>query len=49
MESTNTFETFLWFLAGFISSGMIAFLVLGWLKGNQWQREMKMRRRQSHR
>lgn len=49
MESTNTFETFLWFLAGFISSGMIAFLVLGWMKGHQWQRELRTRKRHPHR
>ncbi|MBZ0098729.1 MAG: hypothetical protein K8F30_06575 [Taibaiella sp.] len=47
MESTNTLETFLWLLAGLIGSGMIAFLTLGWFKGNQWQREMKMRKHRS--
>jgi len=41
MESTNTLETFLWLLAGLIGSGMIAFLTLGWFKGNQWQREIE--------
>lgn len=49
MESTTSFETFLWLLTGFIGSGMAAFLIIGWLKGNQWQREIKMRKRQSHR
>jgi|GEM_PF-2422901 len=49
MESTNTLETFLWFLAGLITSGMIAVLMVGWMKGNNWQREMKARKRQAHR
>lgn len=49
MESTNTLETILWLLTGFIGSCMAAFLIIGWVKGNHWQREMKMRKRQSHR
>jgi len=49
MESTNTLETFLWFFAALAVSGMIAVLTLGWFKGNNWQKEMKMKKRQSHR
>lgn len=49
MESTNTLETILWFFAGIIASGMIAVLTLGWMKGNNWQREMKAKKRQAHR
>lgn len=49
MESTNTLETFLWFFAGLIACGMIAVLMLGWMKGNNWQREMKAKKRHAHR
>lgn len=48
MENTNSFETFLWFVVGFIGSGMAALLIIGWLKGMHWQREMKTKRRHSH-
>ncbi|MCB0699094.1 MAG: hypothetical protein H6551_04575 [Chitinophagales bacterium] len=46
MEDTNTLETLLWLLVALIGSGMTAVLVVGWLKGANWQREMKMKRRQ---
>lgn len=50
MESTtNTSEILLWLVAALIGGGMLFVLTLGWLKGNQWQREMKMRKRHSHR
>ena len=49
MENTNTLEMLLWLVVAIITSGMIAILALGWLKGNNWQREMKMKKRHSHR
>lgn len=49
MESTNTSEIILWFVAGLIACSMIFVLTLGWMKGNQWQREIKARKRQADR
>lgn len=45
MDTTNTLDIVLWLVTGFIASGMIAFLAKGWIKGHNWQREMKMKRR----
>lgn len=49
MENTNTSDIILWFIAGLTCIGMIAVLTKGWLKGNQWQREMKVRKKQTQR
>lgn len=49
MENTNISEIILWLLTGLIACAMIAVLSMGWLKGFFWQREMKMRKRHSHR
>ncbi len=48
MESTNLFEAFLWILVALIGSGMITVLFIGWMKGAQWQREMKAKRKHIH-
>ena len=49
MENTHTIDAILWFTAGIITSGMIAFLLHGWWKGNYWDREMKLKKRQTQR
>lgn len=49
MESTNTSETLLWLLTAMIAAGMVSVLVIGWLKGMHWQKELKLRRRQPDR
>ncbi len=46
MESSSSSEIFLWLIAALIGTVMIAVLALGWMKGNQWQREDKAKRRQ---
>lgn len=48
MEHKTTLDAFLWCLVGLIGSGMAAFLILGWLKGLFWEKEMRMRRRHTH-
>lgn len=45
----NILETILWLVAGLIATGMIFVLTIGWMKGNKWQREMKMRKQQAER
>lgn len=47
MESSNSFEIFLWLIAALLGMVMVAVLIIGWLKGNQWQREGKMKNRQT--
>ncbi|MEZ5015778.1 MAG: hypothetical protein R2800_01895 [Flavipsychrobacter sp.] len=47
MEDSITIDNMLWFLVGFLASGMAALLVFGWLKGQHFNREedLKMKRR----
>jgi hypothetical protein len=45
METTTTLDVLLWSVIGFTGSSMTAFLILGWLKGMYWQRELKLKRR----
>lgn len=45
MELTIILDPFLWSLTGFVGSAMIALLTYGWLKGNQRERELKLKRR----
>lgn len=42
MESSNTL---LWFIVILVSTGMAGFLFLGWLKGAQWDREWKLKKK----
>lgn len=49
MENTNTFEMFLWLITAMILGLIVAVLTKGYLKGQQWQREMKLKKRHSHR
>jgi hypothetical protein len=49
MEQTTTIEPLLWSIIGFAGSGVATFLLLGWLKGMHWEREMKMKRRHNYR
>lgn len=49
MESTDTFETILWLIAGVICIAMVFVLAVGWMKGNRWQKEIKMRKQQAER
>jgi uncharacterized membrane protein len=43
MHTNFTIDTFLWCLVVLIGFGMLAFLILGLLKGLYWEREVKMR------
>lgn len=45
----NILETILWLVAGLIATGMVFVLTIGWMKGNKWQREVKMRKQQAER
>ena len=45
----NTLEIILWSATALIASGMIFVLTIGWMKGNKWQRELKMRKQQADR
>lgn len=49
MESAIIFETLLWLLVGIVATGMSVVLVIGWLKGVQWQKEMQLKKRQTQR
>lgn len=49
MEYTGTLDTFLWAVVGLAASLMTAFLILGWLKGLFWEKEMRFKRRHTHR
>lgn len=37
----NLPETISWTIAAIVGTGMVGVLILGWLKGNNWQRELK--------
>ncbi len=45
MEHTQTTDTLLWCLTGFIVSIMATFLILGWLKGLHWEKERELKKR----
>jgi hypothetical protein len=45
MDQTTTLDGLLWSIIGFAGSSMTAFLILGWLKGMYWDRELKLKRR----
>lgn len=49
MHSNITIESVLWFLVAVVGSGMLAFLIKGWIIGLNREREMRMRKRQTHR
>jgi uncharacterized membrane protein len=45
MQSSNSFETMLWGIAGLVSVSMVIVLTLGWFKGVFWEQEYKTRKR----
>lgn len=49
MILTITQDSFLWALVSMAAIAVIAFLVIGWLKGLFWEKEMRMRRKHTHR
>lgn len=49
MILTITQDSFLWALVSVAAIAVIAFLVIGWLKGLFWEKEMRMRRKHTHR
>lgn len=46
MEEVSTIDNFLWFIVGFLASGMGAVLIFGWLKGQHWNRDAELKRRE---
>ncbi|WP_276131686.1 hypothetical protein [Polluticoccus soli] len=45
MEHTTNLDVFLWGIIGLMGSTMTTFLILGWLKGMYWERQLKLKRR----
>ncbi len=45
MQSSDSFETVLWGIAGVIALGMVFTLAVGWYKGVFWEQELKARKR----
>lgn len=45
MEHTQSSDTLLWWITGFVVTIMATLLVLGWLKGMYWERQLKIKKR----
>lgn len=49
MKHTITLDVLLWCFTGIIFSLMVGFLLMGWLKGLYWERQVKMKNKGLHR
>lgn len=45
MEQTQSSDTLLWFITGLVITIMASTLIIGWLKGMHWERELKIKKR----
>lgn len=48
MVLTITLDSFLWAMVSVAAIAVVAFLAIGWIKGLVWEKEMRMRRKHTH-